>query len=68
MLEHRRADAAVVAHRHHLAASLAQQRGEAAADRPGIVRPKRFADDPADIVFAQDGGMELVGHQGSGCG
>ena len=65
VLEHRRADPAVVADRHQLAAGAPQQGAEAAPDRARVVGAERFADDPADVVFAQDGGMELVGHQGS---
>ena len=62
---HGRGDPAIIAHGNLGSAGAAQQGGEAAADRAGIVGPEGFADDAADIVFAQDRGVELVGHAGT---
>src|SRR5690606_17154238 len=62
MFEHRRADAPVVADCHPLAASPAQQRAEAAPDRPCVVGAEGFADYPANVVFTQDGRMKVVAH------
>src|SRR5688572_29474866 len=65
MLEDRRADPPVVSDRHQLAACAPQQRGEAAPDRACVVGAERLADHAADVVFAQDGGVEAVGHRDS---
>ncbi len=66
MFEHRRADPPVIADRDELAAGAPQQGAEAAADSTRIVGAERFADNPANVVFAQDGRVELVRHQVSG--
>ena len=36
------------------------QRGIAAAERISVGLGQRVADDPADVIFAQDGGVEGV--------
>ena len=54
--------ATVIADRHARAAGRADAGGEASADRDGIGGAERFADDPADVVFAERGRVELVGH------
>src|SRR5690606_25688034 len=63
VLEHRGADTPVVADRDHLAASATQKGRETAADRSRVVGSERLADDAAYVVFAHDGGVELVRHQ-----
>ena len=62
-LQHRRAFAAVIADRHRLAARAPDQRAEAAPDRVRILCPQRFAENPADVIFAQGRGVKLVGHR-----
>ena len=57
-----RGDATVAAHRHAGAAGAAHDRAEAAADRGRIRRAQGFADHPADVIFAQRGGVEDVAH------
>jgi serine/threonine protein kinase len=44
------------------AARLAQQRAETAADRARVFGTERLADDSANVVFAQHGGVELILH------
>ena len=44
------------------APSSLRKRGIAAAERIGVGFGQRVADDPANVIFAQDGGVELVGH------
>src|SRR6185312_7160289 len=55
-----RAQAAVAADRHALAARRGDNGREGAADRSRILGAERFADDAANVVFAQDGGVEGV--------
>ena len=57
----------VIADRDLAAAVALQQGGKAPPDGPCVVRPQRFADDAANVVFAQAGRVELVlerAHQG----
>ena len=62
-LHERRAFAAVAADRDARAAGAARERAEAAPERMGVVRPERFPDDPANVIFAKRGRVELVRHQ-----
>src|SRR5690606_14189610 len=62
MLQHRRADPAVIADRDLPAAGPPEQRREAAPDRARVLGPQRLADDAANIVFPKDRGVELVTH------
>jgi hypothetical protein len=59
-----RGQAPVIADRHRLAPGPDQHRAEAAADRERILRRERLADDAADVVFAQYGGVEVVAEDG----
>ena len=43
------------------APSSCAKRGEGAAERISVGFGQRVADDPADVIFAQDGGVELCG-------
>ncbi len=67
MFEHGRADSPVIANRYQrggfvLTDRAVQQRGKTASDRARILRAERLADDAANVVFAQDGGVEIVAH------
>ena len=68
VFEHGRADPAIVSNRHFRAPGFGQHRPETAPDCARIFCPQRFADNPADVVFAQHGGMEIVGHCGGSVG
>ena len=55
-----RAQPAVIAQRHAATALAADHRAEGAADGARVGGMHRVADDAADVVLAQDGGVELV--------
>ena len=65
--EHARMGAAVAADRDPPGAFVAGERGVGPAERVSIVLGERVADDPADVIFAQDGGVESVGHRFCHC-
>ena len=65
-LEFRGMQAAVIADGHARAAAAHHDGTEAAADGEGILRLQRFAHDAADVVFAQDRGIEAVTEGGHG--
>jgi len=62
VLEYMRMGAAVAADGDFACAFLGRERRIAAAEGISVRFVERVADDPADIVFAQDGGVESVGH------
>ncbi len=43
-------------------AFIARHRSEGSAEAVGIVFAQRVTDDPANVIFAQDGGIEVMGH------
>ena len=55
--------AAVAADGDRAGAFAARQGGEGAAERIGVGLGQRVADDSADVIFAKDGGVEIVGHE-----
>ncbi len=64
-LQHRGRDAPVTADRNAMPARAAEQGGKAAPDRARIVRPQRLAHDSANVIFAQRGRIETMGHWAS---
>jgi hypothetical protein len=51
---------AIIPNGHTLAASAAYYAAKAAANRKGIFRVKGFADNAANIIFAEHGGVEAM--------
>jgi len=61
-LERYRRNAPVIADRDARAAVAPHPRSEPATDGIGVGLTKRLAADPADIIFAQGGRIEVMGH------
>ena len=57
---------AIIANRNPLAASAANHAAKAAANRKGIFRVQGFADNAANIIFAQHGWVEAMIESGHG--
>lgn len=65
MFQHGRADPAIIANGNRIAACLAQHGAEGAANGAGIICAQSFTNNAANVIFAQNGGIEIMRHFGN---